>query len=210
MNKNPFDKSAATWDEKPGRLELAEAIGRTILCMIRPTQEMDLLDYGCGTGLLCRFLLPHVRSVTGVDSSRGMFDLLQKRIEREQLEHLRAVRLDLEESPPLEEQFGVIVTSMTMHHVRNTTRVINSFHQMLRPGGQLCIVDLDAEPNVFHRREESDWVHHHGFDRRELIQQLEQFGFDQAKDSTAYVMNRELEDGSEMDFPIFAIVCRRP
>ena len=31
MYDSPFDKSAATWDEKLGRQELAEAIGRAVL-----------------------------------------------------------------------------------------------------------------------------------------------------------------------------------
>jgi 2-polyprenyl-3-methyl-5-hydroxy-6-metoxy-1,4-benzoquinol methylase len=69
---NHFDEAAANWDAEPRRVELAKAVGNAILQHARPTCGMDVLDYGCGTGLLGLFLLPHVRSVTGADSSPGI------------------------------------------------------------------------------------------------------------------------------------------
>ena len=76
-----FDQSAATWDNKPERIALAKAVGEAILREAKPTGDMDILDYGCGTGLVSLFLLPHVHSMTGVDSSSGMLDVLNKKIQ---------------------------------------------------------------------------------------------------------------------------------
>jgi hypothetical protein len=57
---NHFDDAAANWDAEPRRVELAKAVGEAILRQVRPTRGMDMLDYGCGTGLLGLFLLSHV------------------------------------------------------------------------------------------------------------------------------------------------------
>ena len=66
-----FDQSAGTWDNEPRRIALMRAVGQAILREAQPTSDMDVLDYGCGTGLVSLFLLPHVRSVTGADNSPG-------------------------------------------------------------------------------------------------------------------------------------------
>ena len=51
-----FDQSAATWDAEPRRIELMKAVGEAILREAQPTNDMDVLDYGCGTGLIGLFL----------------------------------------------------------------------------------------------------------------------------------------------------------
>ncbi len=55
-----FDQSAASWDNEPRRIALMKAVGEAILREAQPTKDMDVLDYGCGTGLVSLFLLPHV------------------------------------------------------------------------------------------------------------------------------------------------------
>ena len=57
---------------------------------------MDVLDYGCGTGLLSLFLLPHVRRVVGADSSPGMLEVLRKKLTEGGIENMKVIHLDLE------------------------------------------------------------------------------------------------------------------
>ena len=75
-----FDQSAATWDNEPRRIALMKDVGEAILREARPTKDMDILDYGCGTGLVSLLLLPHIRSVTGADNSTGMLEVLNQKI----------------------------------------------------------------------------------------------------------------------------------
>jgi predicted TPR repeat methyltransferase len=74
MNPDPqshFDQAAATWDDDPIRVSLARTIGEAIVREVHPSRQAAMLDYGCGTGLVSLYLLPHVRSVTGADNSPG-------------------------------------------------------------------------------------------------------------------------------------------
>ena len=75
-----FDEAARDWDNEPRRVALMRAIGEAILREAKPTSDMDVLDYGCGTGLIGLFLLPHVHSVTGADNSPGMLKVLREKI----------------------------------------------------------------------------------------------------------------------------------
>jgi ubiquinone/menaquinone biosynthesis C-methylase UbiE len=134
-----FDQSAATWDNEPRRIALMKAVGEAILREAHPAKDMDVLDYGCGTGLVSLFLLPHVRSVTGADSSPGMLEVLNNKIQEGGLQGMRVSKLDLEHNAVPQARYHMIVSSMVMHHVADVDRVLRGFHEMLLPGGVLCI-----------------------------------------------------------------------
>lgn len=208
--KRYFDDAASAWDSEPRRIALMEAVGEAILCGVRPTKEMDVLDYGCGTGLVGLFLLPHVRRVVGADSSPGMLDVLRGKLAGRGIANMEVVRLDLERDGLPSERYHLVVTSMTLHHIADTDRVLRAFHELLLPGGSLCIADLDAEPGIFHGPEAAASVYHHGFDRSELKSRLDRIGFHEVRDTTAHVIRRPVQGGAERDFPVFLVTAARP
>ncbi len=209
MTTRYFDEAAATWDNEPRRVALMKAVGEAILREARPSRATDVLDYGCGTGLIGLFLLPHVRNVTGADSSPGMLEVLQKKIVESGIETLRVIKLDLQHDGLPAERYHLIVTNMTLHHVADTDRVLEAFYELLTPGGTLCIADLDTEPGIFHTPEAAGSVHHHGFDRDELKSRLEEIGFEDVRDVTAHTIRRSVASGDERDFPVFLMTASR-
>jgi precorrin-6B methylase 2 len=50
--KRDFDKEAAAWDEQPARVQLAGDVAAAIVRQVTLRTDMDVLDFGCGTGLL--------------------------------------------------------------------------------------------------------------------------------------------------------------
>jgi ubiquinone/menaquinone biosynthesis C-methylase UbiE len=210
METSYFDNAAATWDNEPRRIALMKAVGEAILREARPTEKMNALDYGCGTGLVSLFLLPHVRSVTGADSSPGMLEVLRRKLTEGGIENMSVIQLDLEHDRLPPERYDLIVSSMTLHHIADTDRVLRAFHELLLPGGTLCVADLDTEPGIFHTAEAAASVHHHGFGRGELKSRLEKIGFTRVRDLTAYTVRRPVQGGDERDFPVFLIMSDRP
>lgn len=204
-----FDQAAATWEENPVRVAMTQAVVEAIVREVQPTPAMTLLDYGCGTGLISAWLAPHVGRVTAADSSEGMLASLRQKIEQNGLATIRAVRLDLEDEPLPAERYDLIVTNMVMHHVADAQRLLKTFHTLLRPGGALCVADLDTEPGLFHSDAAADTVHHHGFDRQEFSSWLVQAGFRQVRDTTAHTIRRRVADGQERDFSVFLITGQR-
>lgn len=209
MNTSHFDAAAATWDDEPRRITLMKAVGETILREIGPMKHADVLDYGCGTGLVSLFLLPHVRSVVGADNSPGMLEVLRKKIAERGIKHMKVIHLDLERDSVPPERYHLIVTSMTLHHVADTGRVLTAFCELLVPGGTLCIADLDTEPGVFHTPEAAPSVCHHGFNRGDLRRRLKEIGFQNDRDVTAHVIHKSVRGGEERDFPVFLITATR-
>lgn len=204
-----FDKAAGDWDDEPRRVALMKAIGKAILQEARPTREMNVLDYGCGTGLIGLFLLPHVHTVTGADSSLGMLEVLRDKITAGGVENMKAIELDLEQDLLHSTRYDMIVVGMVMHHVKDTEKVLRAFHDLLVPGGTLCLADLDTEPGTFHPAEMDDIVHHHGFNRERLERQLADVGFSQMKDTTALRFNKPVEGQDPQEFSVFLITSKR-
>jgi len=209
-NNNRFDEAAANWDAVPQRAELAKAVGQAILRRVQPTPGMDVLDYGCGTGLLGLFLLPHVRGVTGADSSPGMLKVMDDKIRSGGLLRMRTQQLDLERDPIPQSRYHVIAANMVLHHVDRTETLLAAFHECLLPGGAMAIADLDAEPGLFHRPEAAASVYHHGFDRQTLKDCLRRAGFVDTDDETVHVVRKPVATGEMRDFPVFLMVGRRP
>lgn len=201
--KRDFDKDAVTWDDKPERVRLVKDIAQAIAKEIKLTQPMDVLDFGCGTGLLTMQLQPFVRSITGVDSSQGMLDVLNAKIKDQNLTNVKTRYLDIDKGGVLEGSYNLITSSMTFHHITKIRPVLDQFYKILLPGGCLCIADLDVDDGQFH--ENSDGVFHDGFDRKILSSIFNEAGFRNIKCQTAARVTKPVNGKGDREFKIFLI-----
>ena len=150
IQKRDFNKEAASWDEVPHRVKLVQDIAKAISNEITLVSDADVLDFGCGTGLLSLQLRPLVRSVTGVDNSQGMLDVLKKKIDNQNLTNIRIQYRDVEKGDALDGCYHLIVSSMTFHHIREIGPLLDQFYRICAPCGHLCIADLDPDDGQFH------------------------------------------------------------
>jgi ubiquinone/menaquinone biosynthesis C-methylase UbiE len=207
MEKRDFDKQAASWDEQPRRVKLADDIVKAISAQIELTPTMDVLDFGCGTGLITVRLQPAVGSVTGVDSSEGMLGVLKAKIETQQLSNVRALYCDLDKGDRPEGVFHLIAGSMTLHHIREIRPLINMFYGLTAPSGHLCIADLDLDDGRFH--DDNEGVFHFGFDRSSLRRLFIEAGFDEVRDTTAAEVLKPDSTGNMNRFTVFLMTGRK-
>jgi ubiquinone/menaquinone biosynthesis C-methylase UbiE len=207
IEKRDFDKEATTWDEVPARVKLANDIAAAISEEILLTAAMDVLDFGCGTGLLTLHLQPVVHSITGVDSSRGMIDVLKAKIGRENLPNIKTQYLDTEKGDILKGSYHLIVSGMTIHHIKEIRPLLDQFYRILMPSGYLCIADLDLDDGRFH--DNNNGVFHFGFDRILLRKDFMEAGFDDIRDRTAAKVMKPGSDGGMRSFTIFLMTGRK-
>jgi len=199
-----FDQVAGTWDEDPARVALANAVADAIGRQLELVPTMDVLEYGCGTGLLTMVLLPRVGRVTGADTSAGMLSVLERKVREQELKAVTTLLLRPDDGYALAGEYDLIVSSMTLHHVEDLAVLFARFRDHLRPGGRVALADLDREDGTFHKPEITD-VFHIGFDRVDLKRMLAQAGFDELVDSTAFLVRR-----NDRDYPVFLISGRLP
>ena len=168
---------AATWDDDPGTLECARAAADAIRAAVAPERSTRLLEYGAGTGLTSQGLAGDVGPITLAEPSAGMRAVLADKLAAGTLPPGSWIwDLDLTVDDAPHEQFDLIVTVMTMHHIRDLATVLSAFARLLADGGDLCVVDLEEEDGTFHA-DNLDFDGHHGFARTALTRELEAAGF---------------------------------
>ena len=131
-----FDTFAASFDSRLARLSyrapalVTEMVSRA---GIEPSNSLDVLDAGCGTGLCGPLLTPYARRLVGVDLSGNMLAQARERhvyddlIKGELTAHLR-------QSPGA---FDLIVSADTLVYFGLLDDVFAAAAAALRPGGWL-------------------------------------------------------------------------
>jgi predicted TPR repeat methyltransferase len=150
-----FDSFASGFESKLEQLSYrAPALVAAMLANsgVEPSNELDVLDAGCGTGLCGPWLGPYARRLVGVDLSEGMLALAREKhvydtlTKGELTDHLR-------DHPAA---FDVIVSADTLVYFGDLSSVVAAAARALRPNG-LFIFTLEhavgAEADVNWRLE---------------------------------------------------------
>lgn len=199
-----FDAKALRWDENPAFRERGEKLAQAIRQAVPLNPHMSALDYGSGTGLLSFPLKDELGSILLADSSSGMLEVAARKITEQGVRNMKTAKLDLLVDPLPTQRFDLIYTSMTLHHVPDTDHILSIFHDLLKPGGSLCIADLDKEDGSFHG---PDVNVHHGFERAELGRLAANAGFEEVRFQTVFSIAKEQETGAR-DYPVFLMTAR--
>lgn len=157
-----FDSIAQEWAELSkdvlGELDVVAEITSRI-------PEVGVaVDLGCGPGILLEALKKKAAVVIGVDSSSKMLEVAEKRFRDDDAVSLRIG--DLEHLPLKDREADAAVMSMVLHHLAHPRDVWGEVARILRPGGQVLLVDFCRHRNETMRSTYGDrWL---GFDPEEL------------------------------------------
>jgi len=200
-----FDAKAATWESNPGHEQRTWAIARAIRSLVPLSRTMRAMEVGCGTGLLSFALHEELGTVLATDPSQGMIDVLEGKIEAAKAVNIRAMRVDFVKEP-VPGSFHLVFLQMALHHIPDVEGFLLSAWESLEQGGWLCIADLDSEDGSFHGRDTEGL--HLGFDRPDLVRDVQGAGFHVVDIDTVFEIRRE-SDGQERRYPIFLLVARK-
>jgi len=205
--KRNFDQEAAAWDANAARVKLADDVAQAITRELTFTPEMDVADFGCGTGLISLRFAPLVASLTGMDTSPKMLDVFEEKAHAQGITNIRT-HLLTDEALSYRSTYDVIVSSMTFHHVADTRALLARLFAALKPSGTLCVADLDSEHGAFH--ENNEGVFHFGFDRNELKKLFHAAGFLHVSEATAARITKQTRTGQPQSFSVFLISGSKP
>lgn len=195
-SSNRFDEAALTWDDDPRKADRARKLAAAIRPLIQEHQLKTALDFGAGTGQVSIFLANDLEQITLVDTSPGMMDVAGQKIRQHGLQHIKTATADLG-SEPWPHRYDLIYTLMTLHHIHDTPKILATFFELLKPGGILCIADLDEEDGSFHEGID-DFDGHNGFDQEALKKLLQKAGFKSPASRIFYII-----EGKHRSYPLF-------
>jgi predicted TPR repeat methyltransferase len=146
-----FDASAATFDHELV-VKLGYGIPRQMIEALRavavaPGSRWDVLDLGCGTGLVGAEIAPYSASLVGVDLAPNMIELARERRIYTELRcaDLMTVLADEAARPGF---YDVITAADVFIYVGKIDAVVAAIRQVLRPGGLFAFSAEAAEPTT--------------------------------------------------------------
>jgi len=165
-----FRRQGADWDEMRALDLPAAAVESALLATLREGPVGRLLDIGTGTGRLLELLAPRVSTALGVDASPAMLALARARLTRAGLAHCAVRQADMYRLPFPDGGFDTAVLQMVLHYAEDPAQVLAEAARMLRPGGQLLVVELAAhERDDLRARLAHRWP---GFTPEDMVRRL--------------------------------------
>ena len=193
-----FDKRAKEWDKLPRRVQNAHTIAEASQKRVRLNKDMEVMDFGVGTGLLGFEIAKRVKKVYGVDTSKKMLEELEAKNTKEL--SIEPILADITKEP-IKLKVDGIVSSMTLHHIEDLEHFFKTIRNNLKPGGFLAIADLESEDGTFHS--DNTGVYHFGFDKKKLTDIVKNLGFDDVTFETVHTI-----DKSYKRYHVFLLIGR--
>lgn len=107
------------------------------ISLLPEVKGKKVLDAGCAAGWYTKWLLEKGASVIALDFSPNMIEMTKKRVGNK----AQIIRADLNE--PLnfieDESIDVVLSSLTLHYIKNWDVVMSEFNRILKKDGQLII-----------------------------------------------------------------------
>jgi len=119
------------------------------LVAIAAEHRGDVLDVGCGDGLLAQRLAPVSRSVTGIDPDPAAIGRAADRLAS--VQHVTVSRAEFEGYRAGERRFDLITFVASLHHMDLRDSLVKA-RDLLTPTGEIAVVGCSANRTV------RDWV----------------------------------------------------
>lgn len=116
-----------------------EAIGHMAL---RLTPSIDIADLGAGEGLISQLLARRARQVWCIDNSPRMVEVGTELAQKNGLDNLSYKLGDIEHVPLADKSVDLAILSQALHHAQHPQQAVEEAYRILRPGGQIVILDL--------------------------------------------------------------------
>jgi ubiquinone/menaquinone biosynthesis C-methylase UbiE/DNA-binding transcriptional ArsR family regulator len=167
-----FNQVAGRFDRVYGPGRSWQAFGHLLLRILPP---LTVADLGAGEGLLSELLARRCKKVIAVDNSEKIVEFGAAKAKKNGLKNLEFRRGDLQ-NPPLEpNSVDLAILSQALHHAENPAAALRSAHKIIKPGGQILILDLLK--HNFEKAHELYGDRWPGFAESDLHRWLEEAGF---------------------------------
>jgi ArsR family transcriptional regulator len=136
---------------------------------------IDVADLGSGEGLISELLARRCHRVIAVDNSEKMVEFGARKARKNGLKNLEFRLGDIIDPPIPPASVDLVLLSQALHHASDPQRALTSAFRILRPGGQLLLLDLVSHRFTQARELYGDeWL---GFAEADLHRWMEVAGF---------------------------------
>ena len=143
-NARKWSVRAESYDKK--RFNYFRWMQKQALALADVATGCRFLDVWCGTGFAVRYTASKLRdegTFYGVDVAQGMIEIARRASSGHQ--NVQFEVASAEQLPFPDDYFDVIVCTNSFHHYLNPLAALVEMQRVLRPGGQVLIMDVTAD-----------------------------------------------------------------
>ena len=208
-----FNAEAAGWDKNPLVHEASREACTALLQRYpdlqiqAPGKGLDVLEIGCGTGILSFNMAPYVRQIVAIDAAEGMIEVLKQKLQQadapKNITPVAVLLTDPEDShlpaggnDGQRMKFDLILSHLVLHHIPDLQGVLATMLGCLKPGGTVALTDFEdfgPEARRFHPHAKMAGVERHGINREAMTKLMEEVGFRDVKVERAWAMKKQVE-----------------
>src|SRR5438477_9644852 len=134
-----FNHIAGRFDRVYGPGRSWQAFGHLLLRILPP---LIVADLGSGEGLLSELLARRCKKVIAVDNSEKIVAFGAAKAKKNGLKNLEFRLGDLQNPPVEPDSVDLVVLSQALHHAEKPAEALAAARRILKPGGQLLVLDL--------------------------------------------------------------------
>ena len=149
-NQGFFDRWAQNYDD--GRIApWFRYTQRLAMSMMEIKPDSKVLDVGCGTGFAVvqlAMMLPEGKAC-GIDISAKMIAIAEANVPKELETNVEFRQASSSGIPYEEGEFDYIMCTNSFHHYPEPLEALNEMRRVLKPGGQLVILDNAVDRSLY-------------------------------------------------------------
>ena len=106
-----------------------------------------ILDLACGPGVITTQLAKNdnTASITGMDLNQELLEFARSEAKRNNINSINFIHGDVYEPPLKDSQFDFIYARLLFQHLKKPKKALNAIYRLLKPGGRICIFDVDDD-----------------------------------------------------------------
>jgi ubiquinone/menaquinone biosynthesis C-methylase UbiE len=146
-----FNELAPRWDQLPGPSDAFHKV-EEFVARASHTSAQQILDVGCGTGLLLPYLLKACPQATCVVELDFAEEMLRENARKVADQHVARLCADAQALPFPDGCFDLVLCFAVLPHLVDLEAALKELSRVLRPSGRFAVGHLmgSAELNAFH------------------------------------------------------------
>ena len=97
--------------------------------------EMNVLEFGCGTGSTAIIHAPHVKHIKATDFSQNMIAIAKKKAADKNIQNITFECAEIKDFDEQKEQFDLILGLNILHLLEDQEKTLSKVFSLLKPGG---------------------------------------------------------------------------
>ena len=151
--QHSFTIQAPNFESQTVNFSKEEYLNYTISRVASKGQD-SVLEVAAGTCACGRSFAPLVQSVVCLDATPSMLQIGKQEAEKSHLNNMTFVKGYAEELPFLNDSFTIVFSRLAFHHFTDTDAVFSEMVRVLKPGGKLVMIDMEAADEPLRKTED--------------------------------------------------------